>query len=612
MKKHSRQFRLQTVFFSAFAAIVALFLVIFIISVYRYFSEILVSQELASLDNQAASFQAQTDAEIEKMDAVSININYSSSLHHLLGDKQLNLAKVSLSDFSDLCTTINGVDQRVDQINLYDFFGNILRVGIYTNHGTFVAGENEIVDNIQVTGGSKIISKPYTASYLMKHSVSPEKYISLYRTYTDSYGNRIGAVETAMSCKSIFRSITTYQNRSKNRFTVRVYTKDGTCIYPYDSFPTESFSYFDALTEEKDPSHFKNPDTGEWEVMTGIVSSYTGWTYILALPEDDILTPVYQMLRQLIFLGMFFLMLCLVLSYFLSHMLIRPIQQFQKEIGNTTLSTLDRPAAVLAGLQYKELYELNQDFSVMRQKLKISTDELVETRKQEIKSRTMALQSQINPHFYYNSLASVIALAENNQPDEVIRMCRNLTKIMRYITNTQDIVTVQDEIDYINQYLDCMKIRYQTSLNYIINVEPSVMQEKIPRLLIQPLVENAIKYGIDSEPPWGIAIHGYEKDGGWRIDVMDSGRGFSEEALNTIRNRINFAEGQLGLPNMQISGMGTLNVYLRWHFFAGDTMIFELGNTDAGHAIVTLGRTTLTSRKDPENKQEGGPDDNVL
>ena len=120
----------------------------------------------------------------------------------------------------------------------------------------------------------------------------------------------------------------------------------------------------------------------------------------------------------------------------------------------------------------------------------------------------MALQSQINPHFYYNSLASVIVLAENDQPDEVIRMCRNLTKIMRYITNTNETVTVRDEIDYINQYLDCMKVRYQSSLNYIINVDPEVMTEKIPRLLIQPLVENAIKYGIDSEPPWGIAIHG--------------------------------------------------------------------------------------------------------
>ena len=604
MKKQSRQLRLQVVFFSAIAALTALFLLVLIISFYGYFSDILVQQELTSLDNQAAAFKEQTDAEIENLDAVSININYSSSLHHLLGDNTLNLRTVSLSDFADLCTTINGVDQKVDQINLYDFRKNVLRVGVYTTRTTYVPGDNEIADNILETGGTKVISNPYTASYLMKHSVSPEKYISLYRTYTDSHGNQVGIVETAARCKSIFRSIITYQNRNKDRLTVRVYANDGTCIYPYAEEPQESFSYYEALSSQGDQPYFNNPNTGGREVMTSVHSSYTGWTYVLALPESEILTPVYQMLRQLIFLGLGLLILGLFLSYWLSHMLIRPIQQFQEEIGNTTLSTLDRPTPELAGYQYKELYELNQDFSSMRQKLKISTDELVETRKQEIKSRSTALQSQINPHFYYNSLASVIALAENDQPEEVIRMCRNLTKIMRYITNTNDTVTVKEEIDYINQYLDCMKVRYQSSLNYIINIEPSVLKEQIPRLLIQPLVENAIKYGIDSEPPWGIAIHGYTKDDGWRIEVMDSGRGFSEEALKMIGERIKTAECMLGLPEMQINGMGTLNVYLRWHLYAGDTMIFELKNTEAGHAIVTIGRTIMTSTTGNEGEED--------
>ena len=116
-------------------------------------------------------------------------------------------------------------------------------------------------------------------------------------------------------------------------------------------------------------------------------------------------------------------------------------------------------------------------------------------------------------------------------------------------------------------------------------------------------MENAIKYGIDSEPPWGIAIHGYQKDNGWRIEVMDSGQGFSEEALQMIQDRIKTAQGMLGLPEMQINGMGTLNVYLRWHLYAGDTMIFELNNTEAGHAIVTIGRTVMACPPKSEEKE---------
>lgn len=598
MKKHTRQIRLQTVFFTAFAGMAVLFLLIFIIGFYRYQSNILVSQELTSLDNQASSFQAQTDAEIEKMDAVSININYSSTLRHLLGEKKLYLNTVPLDDFADLCTTINGVDLKVDQINLYDFHSNILRVGESTTRDSYRVGDYPYVDNIFETGGQKVLSKPYGAYYLRKHSGSPEMYISLYRTYSDSHSNQTGVVETALRCKSIFRSVITYQNKAKDALKVHIYTDDGTCIYPYNTDEESSFSYYDALKSADALPYFNNPDTGKKEIVASAVSSYTGWTLVLSIPESQILSPVYQMLRQMTGLGIVLLFASLLLSYLLSHMLIRPIQHFQKEIQTTALATLDKEMPTPQGYQYKELYELNQSFSEMRSKLKVSMDELLETRKQEIKSRSMALQSQINPHFYYNSLASVIALAENDQSDDVIRMCRNLTKIMRYITNTENIVTVEDEINYVNQYLDCMKVRYQSSLNYMIDIDPGILQEKIPRLIIQPLVENAIKYGIDSEPPWGIAIHGYLTEDSWRIEVMDSGKGFSKESLQTIWERVHTAEGLLGLPEMQINGMGTLNVYLRWHLYAGDDMIFEIGNTEAGHAIVTIGRKLTCTTAD--------------
>ena len=84
-----------------------------------------------------------------------------------------------------------------------------------------------------------------------------------------------------------------------------------------------------------------------------------------------------------------------------------------------------------------------------------------------MKARSMALQTQINPHFYYNTLSSIIVLAENGDSETVVKMCRNLSRIMRYITNTTETtVTLKDELDYVQKYLYCMKVRYQSSLNY--------------------------------------------------------------------------------------------------------------------------------------------------
>ena len=91
-----------------------------------------------------------------------------------------------------------------------------------------------------------------------------------------------------------------------------------------------------------------------------------------------------------------------------------------------------------------------------------------------MKARSMALQTQINPHFYYNTLSSIIVLAENGDSETVVKMCRNLSRIMRYITNTTETtVTLKDELDYVQKYLYCMKVRYQSSLNYSIHVDES-------------------------------------------------------------------------------------------------------------------------------------------
>ena len=153
-----------------------------------------------------------------------------------------------------------------------------------------------------------------------------------------------------------------------------------------------------------------------------------------------------------------------------------------------------------------------------------------------MKARSMALQTQINPHFYYNTLSSIIVLAENGDSETVVKMCRNLSQIMRYITNTAETtVTLKDELDYVQKYLYCMKVRYQSSLNYSIHVDESLLSQPVPKLIIQPIVENAIRYGSNCAPPWNISITSMVTEGSWQIEVTDSGPGFTEEAKRDLK-----------------------------------------------------------------------------
>ncbi len=201
----------------------------------------------------------------------------------------------------------------------------------------------------------------------------------------------------------------------------------------------------------------------------------------------------------------------------------------------------------------------------MNDKLKISMNDLLESKQQEFRAVNLALQSQANPHFYYNTLSSIIVLSENGQNEDVIRLCRNLTQIMRYITDGQTTVTtLGEEIEHVKKYLYCIKIRYQSSLNYTLDIAPEILEIPIPKLLIQPLVENAIKYGTDCTPSWSLSITGKKYHDKWQIDITDSGNGFSEEALLRVSRNIAAASENSGMPKLHINGLGIVNVYLRW------------------------------------------------
>ena len=108
----------------------------------------------------------------------------------------------------------------------------------------------------------------------------------------------------------------------------------------------------------------------------------------------------------------------------------------------------------------------------------------------------------------------------------------NLTHLLRYISGgTVSGVTIADEVEYARRYLSCMKIRFSNSLFYDIAVPGEIAQVKVPKLIIQPLIENALKYGMSAAPPWSIRVSGEAEDGAWRIEVSDNGPGFSGESL---------------------------------------------------------------------------------
>lgn len=590
--------KLQTHFFLTYFIMALIVILLYSIFFYHYTSEILIERETKNLQELNNSFLSQTDAEIRELDNVSINISYSSLIKEQLSEwVGISPASDEFKNLSTLFMSINGTNLNADQINLYDYNGYILRVGVKTNITPVNLDELEWMDTVSENAGKKTISLPYATNVLKTSGTSntpPTWYISLYRTLRNSSKEEIGVIETMKKCSSIFKGIITYKKRTVQPLEVYVYNENGSLIYPYDisedeEAPADYYSMVNAHPGEASLT-VSGPD-GAKELLIPKTSTYTCWTYVIVQDEAQVLLPVKNMLHFLIMVVLVMVGLCLLFSYMTSRRLIRPIRKLKRVIHKTVLDTLDENNKAELSNSFVELEELNQEFADMNVNLKKSMNELLDSRAQELKSRNLALQSQINPHFYYNTLASIIVLAEKDQKDEVITICRNLTRMMRYITGTSNApVTLREEMDYVRKYLYCMKVRFQENLNYSIAVEDSILDVPVPKLIIQPIVENALKYGTDCKPPWDISIRSVITEDSWRIEVGDSGTGFSEEALDLIRERVRTADEKPGLPELNIDGLGLLNVYIRWHLHCGDEIIFEYGNTEQHHGIVAIGR----------------------
>lgn len=595
-----KKLNIQAQFFLTYIAIALVIILIFSVFFYVYISDILIQRETSNFEQLAESFLDQTDTALHTMDDVSLNIGYSNLVLSKL-DSYLEYAPTA-SEFStlvELFVALNGVDYKVSQINVFGNSGRGVMVGPYTNTFTVNMEELPWTEAADAAKGFKVISLPYQSSKMLNNSTVSLSYLSLYRQLYDGYGRQIGYIETVQTCKKVFKGIISYlnSNRDSNSVHIYVYNENGSLMYPYeeDMVLSQDASlythYYNCALDSASSSLFTNPLTDENELVTSVTSAYSGWTYVCSQEEAVILAPVKAFTRVLVLVVIFVISLVLLISYIMSKSLTRPIHQLLKAFRKTKIDTLGELKKDTLHTSFNEFDELNDAFYQMSNDLKTSMDTLIETRQQELKSRSLAMQSQINPHFYYNSLSSIMVLAENGQTEDVIKFSRNLTSMMRYITHgNMQIVTMQAEIAYIQKYMYCMKVRYQSSLNYTVQVDEALNDIEIPKLLIQPLVENALKYGTDCEPPWEVNVESEITDSYWLIHVSDSGPGFTQEALDVIQERFQNADNTIGMPETKIDGMGMLNVYQRWKLYSKDTAIFRYGNRPQGGSIVSIGK----------------------
>ncbi|MDF2877226.1 MAG: hypothetical protein K0S30_322, partial [Clostridia bacterium] len=151
------------------------------------------------------------------------------------------------------------------------------------------------------------------------------------------------------------------------------------------------------------------------------------------------------------------------------------------------------------------------------------------------------------------------------------------------------LVSLKDELNHTLDYLKCMEMRYEGDLFYTINLSEELLAIQLPKLSLQPLVENAIKFISQTNPPWQIHIEGSIENAIWKISVIDNGTGFSEEKLLDIQEKINHINTTNLLPSLELNGMGLMNIYIRFKILYQNDVIFILDNVHPHGAHIMIG-----------------------
>ena len=315
----------------------------------------------------------------------------------------------------------------------------------------------------------------------------------------------------------------------------------------YGGLKTENID--EIMSSTKD--HFQSEEGDK--LYTISKSDMTGWTVVGAAYTSELLKNNKQAQMMYLLVAGVLLLGVIAISSIISREITKPIRQLRDSMSMVEEGRFDKANVPVTASN--EVGSLSKSFNVMTERIHTLMEQNVYEQKQKRKNELKALQAQINPHFLYNTLDSIIWMSEAGRNDEVVLMTSALARLFRQsISNDKEQVTIAEEIEYVRSYLTIQKMRYKDKLEYSIDVSPEINHVMIIKFALQPLVENAIYHGLKyKETKGNLSIRGYVRGKKAYITIADDGVGMEEAALEHIfdETKKEHKSNGVGVPNVQ-------------------------------------------------------------
>ena len=433
---------------------------------------------------------------------------------------------------------------------------NLISIACYTNDGRLVAAAPvateknnlDIVDQewfTEATGQMENVhfSTPHVQNLFDDPSYRYYWVVSLSQAVelTSGGNSTLGVLLVDMNYSSIEQLLTKANTDNASEY---VYLMDGSGELIYH--PKQKLIYTDLFSENnlvaasyEDGSHKEEYD-GEKRIVTVKTISYTGWKIVSVVPMSSFDMGISGMRMFVILLMSLSMLMIILLNQFVSANIAKPLKRLNDSVKDWEAGNMNPDIYVGGSLEVEHLGKTLR--STVAQIQELMHDILVE-QEEKRKSELDALQSQINPHFLYNTLDSIVWMIEGERYEDAVFMVTQLASLFRIsLSRGKTIISMEDELKHARNYMNIQKIRYKNKFTVEFQVEDAILSCCTVKLVIQPLLENAIYYGMESMDGDGeITVVGYRKGDDVYVEVRDNGLGMPDEmvdALLTENNRV--------------------------------------------------------------------------
>ena len=382
--------------------------------------------------------------------------------------------------------------------------------------------------------------------------------VSLSRTVelTRNGNSMLGVLLVDMNYSSIEQLLEKANTDTSGEY-VYLMAPDGEIIYHpkqnlihmglYEENNTEAAGYEDTTVKE----NFH----GEKRLVTVKTISYTGWKLISVVPMKSFSMGMTGMRNLVVLLVALTVLAVVILNQMVSARISKPLRRLNDSVKEWEAGNMNPDIYIGGSMEVEQLGKtLRSTVAQIRQLM----DDIVVEQEEKRKSELDALQSQINPHFLYNTLDSIVWMITGERYDDAVFMITQLASLFRIsLSKGKTVIKIEDEVKHARNYMNIQKIRYKNSFEVDFQIEEDILDGCIVKLVLQPLLENAIYYGMEFMDGEGeIHVRGYRKDKDVYLEVEDNGLGMPEEEAAELLNGKE-------RPHKHGSGVGLVNVHSR-------------------------------------------------